>query len=169
MSEGFPKRKIMGIKYIVRLNEEERRELGRLIQFGKNSARKITRARILLKADQSEGKAWLSDQQIADALDTSKPTVFQTRRRFVEGSMERALNATPVSPRPNKRKVDGKAEAHLVALACGEPPKGKAKWTLQLLADQMLELKYVPQSISDDLVHRTLKKMNLSLGRRSNG
>ena len=159
----------MGIKHIVRLSMAERSHLERLIRFGVTSTRKNVRARILLKADQSEGKPWLCDKRIAEAVEASKSTVFCTRKRFVEQGFERALSATPVSPRPHKRKLDGKAEAHLIALTCGQPPKGKAKWTLQLLADQMVELKYVRESISDDLVHRTLKKMNLSLGRRNNG
>jgi len=159
----------MGIKHIVRLSATERIDLERLIHFGFTSTHKNIRARILLKSDQSEGKAWLSDEQIAQAVEVSKSTVFCTRKRFVEEGFEKALSATPASPRPHKRKLDGKAEAHLIALTCGQPPKGKAKWTLQLLADQMVELKYVQESISDDLVQRTLKKTNSSLGRRSNG
>ena len=159
----------MGIKHIVRISTKERSELERLVHFGVTSSQRNIRALILLKADQRKGKRWLSDEQIAEAVEASKPTVFRTRKRFVEDGIERALNATPVSPRPHKCKLDGKGEAYLVALACGQPPKGRGKWTLQLLADRMLELKYVDGSISDDLVHRTLKKMNLSLGRRNNG
>lgn len=159
----------MGIKHIVKLSSKERGELERLVHFGVSSSHRNIRARILLKADQSKGKRWLSDEQIAQAVEVSKSTVFRTRVRFVEEGFERALSATPVSPRPHKCKLDGKAEAHLIALACGQPPKGRGKWTLQLLADRMIELKYVNVSVSDDLIHRTLKKMNLSLGRRSNG
>jgi transposase len=160
---------IMGIKHIVRLSNGERKELERLIRFGVSSTRRNIRARILLKSDQGENKAWLSDEEIAEAVEVSKSTVFCTRKRFVEEGLERAQSATPASPRPHKRKLDGKAEARLIALTCGQPPKGQAKRTLQLLSDQMVELKYVEQSISDDLVQRTLKKTNLSLGRRSNG
>ena len=159
----------MGIKHIVRLSDAERSELGRLIHFGVSSTRKNIRARILLKSDQSENNPWLWDEEIGRAVEVSKSAVFCTRKRFVEEGFERALSGTPVKPRPHKRKLDGEAEAHLIALTCGQPPKGKAKWTLQLLADQMVELKYVQQSISDDLVQRALKKTNLSLGRRSNG
>jgi transposase len=159
----------MGIKHIVRLTREEREKLERLIHFGVSSSHRNIRARILLKADQGENRPWLSDEQIAQAVEVSKPTVFRTRKRFVEEGLEKTLNGSPASPRPHKRKLDGNAEAHLIALACSQAPQGKGRWTLQLLADQMVESKYVAEPISDDLVHRTLKKMSLSLGRKNSG
>lgn len=141
-----------GKKYMVDLTSEERDELLQLIKSGSASARKLTRARILLKA--AEG--W-KDKDIAAALNTSRPTVERTRKRFVEGNLERGLNE---DPRPgSKTKLDGRAEAHLVALACSDAPGGRDHWSLRLLADKLVELGYV-ESISHESVRQRLKKMN---------
>jgi len=142
--------------YVVDLTEEERTFLLDFINRGTQSARKLRRARTLLLAD--EGK---TDREIAEALHTSTPTVQRTRRRFVEGGLARALNE---DPRPGARKkLDAKGEAVLEALARSEPPEGRKRWTLQLLADRLVELKVV-DSISDETVRQELKKSGLSLG-----
>lgn len=142
--------------YVVDLTEEERTFLLDFINRGTQSARKLRRARTLLLAD--EGK---TDREIAEALHTSTPTVQRTRRRFVEGGLARALNE---DPRPGAgKKLDAKGEAVLEALARSEPPEGRKRWTLQLLADRLVELKVV-DSISDETVRQELKKSGLSLG-----
>lgn len=137
-------------KYIVDLSGEEREELRELISKGKPGARKMKRAQILLKADEG-----LKDDEIVSALNTSRTTVERTRKRFVEGSVQKAIND---DPRPGKRrKLDGRGEAHLIALACSEAPEGHAAWTLRLLADGLVELGVV-DSISHEAVRQTLKK-----------
>jgi len=142
--------------YIVDLDEEERLFLLRFIKSGKHPARKINRARILLLAD--EGR---TDQEISKALHTSISTVQRTRQRFVEGNLEYALNE---KPRPGaQRKLAGKGEATLVALAKSKPPDGRKKWTLQLLTDRLVELKVV-DTVSYETVRRELKKTVSSLG-----
>lgn len=142
--------------YVVDLTKEEKAELLELVGKGEARARKMNRAHILLLADEAR-----TDKDIAEALHTSPSTVERTRRRFVEGGLERALNE---SPRPGgKRKLTGKQEAYLVALACSDPPEGKKRWSMQLLADRLVELEIV-EEISDETVRRTLKKGTLSRG-----
>ncbi len=137
-------------RYIVDLTADERAELLTLLNRGVAPARRLTRARILLLADEGS-----SDGAIAAALHVQTATVERTRRRFVEGGVERALSD---QPRPGGRpKLDGKQEAHLVALACSRAPEGRARWTMQLLADRWVELGVV-DAISDETVRRTLKK-----------
>jgi transposase len=139
-----------GKKYIVELTEEERQELQELISKGKLSVRKVTRARILLKADEG----W-KDEDIVTALDTSVATVERIRKRFVEGGLEKALND---DPRPGaKRKLDLRGEATLIALSCSPPPDDHDHWTLRLLADRLVELGRV-ESISHEAVRQYLKK-----------
>ena len=138
-------------KYKVNLTVEERSELLAFISHGKPSARKVTRARILLKVDEG-----LNDQAIASALNTSTATVEQIRQRFVEGGLENALNERP---RPGqKHKLDGLASAYVVATACSESPLGHQRWTLRLLADKMVELGLV-ESVSHETIRQVLKKM----------
>ena len=142
--------------YVVDLMPDEREELLGLLKGGQARVRKTTRARILLLAD--EGR---TDEGVAKVLLTSVSTVEQTRKRFVESGLERALNE---SSRPGgKRKLTGKQEAYLVALACSDPPEGKKRWSMQLLADRLVELELV-EEISDETVRRTLKKGTLSRG-----
>jgi len=148
--------------YNVTLTEEERQDLHKLISVGQHPAQKLAHARILLKADTALGQPKLSDQAIAQALEVSPATVARVRRRFVEAGLEAALNPRFVE-RHHVPKVDGEAEAHLVALVCSPPPEGHARWTLRLLAEKMVELAYI-DSLSHELVRRVLKKMNLSLG-----
>lgn len=147
-------------KYRVTLTEEERTDLQRLISTGKQSARTLTHARILLKADQAEGGPGWSDEAIAEALEVSIPTIARVRQRFVEEGPEAALYRRPPS-KPPACKLDGSQEAHLIALACSAPPEGRAHWSLRLLADQVVALGYA-ESASHELVRRTLKKTNSS-------
>jgi transposase len=142
--------------YVVDLAEEEGAELLELIGKGSPSARKVNRAHILLLADKGN-----TDKEIAEVLHTSIPTVQRTRQRFVEGNLERALNE---DPRPGaSKKLDEKGEAVLEMLARSRPPAGQKKWTLQLLADRLVELKVV-DAISGETVRQELKKSGLSLG-----
>jgi poly-gamma-glutamate capsule biosynthesis protein CapA/YwtB (metallophosphatase superfamily) len=155
-------------RYVVKLSDEERERLHTLIHMGKHPARQLTRARILLKADASEGgEAW-SDSQIATALDTSIDTVARTRQQLVEEGFESVLvrKHSPASARP--RIFDGAAEAKLIALTCSAPPKGRKRWTLQMLEEAVVELNIVERA-SDNTIGRTLKKTRSSLTCKSNG
>ncbi|MEA2754066.1 MAG: hypothetical protein QOJ54_355 [Aliidongia sp.] len=144
-------------KYVVDLSEEERERLTTLIQTGKHPAQKLLKARILLKADASDtGEGW-SDQQIATALETSVDTVARTRQRLVEEGVEAALTRKHSPNSARKRIFDGVAEARLITLACSEPPPGRARWTLQLLEEKVVELNIVERA-SDNTIGRTLKK-----------
>ena len=149
----------MAKKYLVTLTPEERQWLTALLSAGKRSALTITRARILLKADQAPGGPAWEDQDIARALDCSVRTVERVRQRFVERGLEPALGRKPQDRPSRERKFDGAAEARLIALACSQPPKGRARWTLKLLADRLVELE-VFESVSDETVRRVLKKTN---------
>lgn len=141
-------------KYVVELREEQRSYLRDLVRKGTEKARKLTRARILLLS--SEGK---TDSFIADALGVSTQTVRNIRKRFAEEGLEAALNDRP---RPGAQpKLDAKGEAFLIALACSDPPQGRECWTMQLLADKLVELGIV-ESISDETVRRVLKKTQYS-------
>ena len=155
-------------KYVVTLSDEERERLNALIHMGKHPARQLTKARILLKADISEaGDGW-SDSQIAEALETSVDTVARTRQQLVEEGFEAVLvrKHSPASDRP--RIFDGAAEPKLIALACSEPPKGRKRWTLQLLEEAVVELHIVDRA-SDNTIGRTLKKTFSSRTCKSNG
>lgn len=143
-------------KYVVRLSDDDRTYLRQLIAAGTAPARKLTHARILLKTDQgSHGPGWV-DQLIADAVEVSQPTVSRVRKQFVQEGLEAALNRRPPQ-REYYRKLDGEQEAHLIALACGAPPAGRATWSLRLLADKLVELEIV-DTVSYQTVRRTLKK-----------
>lgn len=149
-------------KYIVTLAEDERKVLEEMLSRGKAAARKLMHARILLKADAVSGGPDWHDDRIAEALEVGRATVERVRKQFVEEGLDAALERRKPR-RQYRRKLDGDGEAHLVALACQEPPEGRSRWTLQLLADRMVELEYVDQ-ISYQTVRRTLKKTNSSLG-----
>jgi transposase len=142
-------------KYLVDLSANERESLRQLVSRGKHSSRKVTRARILLLA--AEG---LTDEHIVKALKTAFATVERTRKRFVEEGLG-CLNERP--RRGQARKLTGKQEAHLIAVACSTPPGGRARWTLQLLADKVVELKFT-NSIARETVRQVLKKTNSSHG-----
>jgi len=143
-------------KYIVTLTEEERRMLQGMLSRGKAAARKLTHARILLRADASPGGPAWGDDAIAEGLEVGRATVSRVRQEFVEEGLEAALERRKPR-RQYVRRLDGEGEARLVALACQEPPEGRSGWTLKLLADRMVALEYVEQ-ISYQTVRRTLKK-----------
>jgi transposase len=149
-------------KYIVTLTQAERQMLQAMLSRGKAAARKLAHARILLKADASSGEPAWSDDAIAEGLEVGRATVERVRAQFVEEGLEAALERRKAR-RHYQRRLDGDAEAHLVALACQKPPEGRSRWTLKLLADRMVQLEYVEQ-VSDQTVRRTLKKTSLSLG-----
>jgi len=139
-------------KYIIDLEDNERQTLVDMTNKGTIKARKFKRAMILLKANEG-----LSDPQIMAAVGVSRPTVERIRKRYVEGGLEKALNE---DPRPGqRRKLDGRGEAFLIATACSDAPEGHDHWALRLLADRMVELGVV-ESISYETVRRTLKKTN---------
>ena len=150
----------MAKRYHVRLSDDDRHSLQKLVRSGKAPVRALTHARILLKADEAENGPGWQDEQIAEALETSVPTVERTRKRFTQGGLDDALYHRPPS-KTKPRKLDGSAEAHLIALSCSEPPSGRDHWTMQLLADKFVEL-YDGPVISDELVRRTLKKTSSS-------
>jgi len=144
-------------KYIVRLSGEERESLRSLVSSGKGPARMFTRARILLKADISEGGPAWPDEKIAEALDVTIQTVERVRKQLVEEGLEAVLCRRKYVQKVSRKKLDGDAEAHLIALACSEAPEGYTRWSLRLLAGRMVELGYV-ESISHEAVRRVLKK-----------
>ncbi len=144
-------------KYIVRLSGEERKSLKSLITSGKGPARMFTRARILLKADVGEGGPGWSDEKIAEALEVTIQTIERVRKQLVEEGLESVLSRRKYIQKVSRKKLDGDAEAHLIALACSETPEGYSRWSLRLLADRMVELGYV-ESISHEAVRRVLKK-----------
>lgn len=148
--------------FTVHLPPEERAALRKLITSGSAPARKLLYARILLKADRSQPSKPLSDPAIADTLETSKNTVARTRQKYVEHGLETALARRPTR-RVYPRKLDGAAEAKLVALACSAPPDGHQRWTLHLLADRLIAF-HVVDRISGQTVRRTLKKTRLNRG-----
>jgi transposase len=150
-------------RYKVTLTDEERQELQALIASGKAAARKLTHARILLKADASPGGPAWTDQRIVEALEVGVATVERVRQRFVEEGAEAALSRKPQQRPRRQPKLDGRAEARLIALACSAPPRGRKQWTLRLLADRLVELEIV-DAISDETVRRVLKKTRSSRG-----
>jgi transposase len=133
-----------------------------MLSKGRAAARKLAHARILLKADAGSGGPGWNDDQIAQGLEVGRATVERVRKAFVEESLEAALERRKPRRRYD-RVLDGDGEAHLVALACQKPPEGRSRWTLRLLADQMVRLEYV-EALSKDTVSRVLKKTSLSLG-----
>jgi transposase len=148
-------------KWIVQLTDEQHRELRSVVRKGKASARRITRARILLLAAEDR-----PDDEVAAVLHTSRSTVERIRRRFVEHGLEAALSERP---RPGAApKLDVRGQATLIALACSNPPEGRTSWTMQLLANELVVRRVVP-SISDESVRRTLKKTGSNRGFRSIG
>lgn len=145
-------------KYAVELTEAERARLRTLIGRGEAPARMLTRARILLKANQGEGGPGWSDVAIGGALEVHPTTVSRVRRQCVEAGLEAALERK----RPDRvypRVLDGAAEAHLVAVACTKPPTGRERWTLRLLADELVRLEVV-EAVSHETVRRTLQQTN---------
>ena len=151
-------------EYQVKLSQSERDHLENLVSTGTEKARKLTRARILLKAD----AGWV-DREIVNALDVSRPTVERIRKRYATEGLDTALNRKKPR-RQYERKIDGADEAQLIALTCSEPPKGYARWSLRLLSERLVTLEQVEvESVSHETVRQVLKKTNSSLGRTSNG
>lgn len=149
-------------KYVVRLTQEERQELEALVKRGKVAAERRRRSQILLKADAGAEGSGLTDQEVASALDVGVATVHRIRQAYVEEGLQDALSRKPTAGhRP--RKLDGEGEARLIAVACSPAPEGRERWTLELLADKLVELKVV-DTIDKETVRRTLKKTNLSRG-----
>ena len=150
----------MAERYRVTLTQEEREQLRLMTARGKGDARKLAHARILLQADEAEGGPRRTDEQIASALETATRTVERVRGRFVEEGLDAALLPRP-GERVDARKLDGRQEARLIALACPKPPAGKKRWTLRMLADGMVELDVVG-SLSHETVRQALKKTSSS-------
>lgn len=156
----------MAKKYHVTLTDEEREELAALVQRGKTQGYRIRHAQILLKLDEvEENKGW-TIAKIGEAYKANPSTVIGVAKRFVEEGLQMALGRKEQVNRC--RKVDGKVEAHMVAIACSTPPEGRDHWTLQMIADEMVRLEIV-ESISDTAVHNTLKKTKSNHGKRKNG
>lgn len=154
-------REIAVKKYVVNLDGEERDRLTTMIRCGKHPAQRLMKARILLKADASEGgEAW-SDSQISRALETSLATIARTRRQLVEEGFDAVLTRKHSPASARKRVFDGAAEAKLIALACSQAPAGRVRWTLRMLEDKVVELNIV-ERVSDNTIGRTLKKMSSS-------
>jgi transposase len=145
-------------KYVVDLDEQERERLREVIRKGHSGARRLRRAHTLLLAD--EGR---TDEEIARGLHAGVRTVERVRKRFVEEGLEAALSERPRIGGALRRKLDGHQEAYLVALACSEPPEGRERWSMQMLAERLVEVGLV-EEISDETVRRTLKKGMLSRG-----
>ena len=143
-------------KYRVTLAPAEREQLQELIASGVAPARTLTHARILLKADEAEGRPVWSNADIAEMLEVSEPTISRVRKRFAEAGWEAALHRKPAA-RQWERKLDGAQEAHLIALSCSAAPEGRERWSLRLLAEQMVQLGHV-EEVSYETIRRTLKR-----------
>jgi DNA-binding transcriptional ArsR family regulator len=152
----------MNQKYVVKLTKSEREQLEKMLTSGTESARTLTRARILLKSDASELGAKWTYERICAAFDVTQVTVSKVRKAYVELGLEGAIRRKKPD-RVYLSRLDGQAEAHLVAMACSAPPDGQARWTLRLLQERMVALEIV-ECVSHETVRQTLKKMNLSLG-----
>jgi len=150
-------------KYIVRLTADEKKELTQMVYKGKVAAYKRLHAQVLLKADISDkGPGW-KDNQIAEAFDITVRSIERIRRRLTENGLDGAISRA--SGGGSKRKLDGTQEAYLIALACSDPPEGRCQWTLKLLADKMVELKYT-DTLSYETVRRVLKKTKSNHGKK---
>jgi transposase len=154
-------------KYKVTLTAEERACLEQLVAAGKAAARKLTHARILLLADISQGEERL-DEDLRDTLGAGVATIARVRQRFVTQGLEAALSPRPQPPRPDKVKIKGDVEQQLVQLACSDPPQGRCRWTLQLLADELVALGRV-EAVSDETVRQALKKTTFGPGSSTSG
>jgi transposase len=152
------------VKYRVTLTEQEREVLKNIVTAGKGAARKLLHARILLLTDMGEHGGHRSDDEITGALEVGRSTIYRVRERFVEDSLEAALAPRKMPRRPDKIKIQGEAEKKLMALACSDPPQGRCRWTMELLADRIVQLGVV-EKISQETVRRALKKMTSTWNR----
>jgi hypothetical protein len=150
-------------KYKVTLTVDERHALDHMVASGKAAARKLIHARILLLGDEGPGGPCCSDEEIVAALNVGLSTIGRVRRRFVTESLESAIHPRPRPPRPEKVKIQGDVEQHLVRLACSDPPVGRCRWTLGLLAEELIALGCFPK-ISRETVRQALKKTTSSPG-----
>src|SRR6202140_5400826 len=155
-------------KYVVRLSGEEREQLEKLIRKGKGPAQRLLKARILLKADVSEGGDGWSDGRMIEALETGASMVYRVRKQLVEEGLEAVLSRKQRTMPAIARIFDGEKEAKLIALACSEPPKGRARWSLRLLENKVVELDIVDRA-SDSTIWRVLKKTRSSPISRNSG
>lgn len=146
-------------KHIIQLTEEQRHALEALTSKGQAAARTIAHAHILLKSDAG---IW-TDAQISQAFGVSDATSWRVRRRFLEGGLEEALHRRPQPERPEKRKITGEQEAHLVALVCSPPPTGYQRWSIRLVRKHVVELE-ITEQVGRETIRQTLKKMNSSRG-----
>src|ERR1700692_4406393 len=161
-------KEILVKKYVVRLSDDERSLLETLIRKGSSPAQRLMKARILLKADVAEADEGWSDNQIIEALATSASMVYRVRKQLVEEGFEAVLSQKPRATPAVPRIFDGEKEAKLIALACSKPPNGRARWTLRLLENKVVELGIVDRA-SDSTIGRTLKKTFSSPIADSNG
>jgi transposase len=143
--------------YPVRLSKEQHQWLEMMVRTSRTPAKHYLVARVLLMSDQSQGQPSHTDGQIAETLDISRRTVIRIKQRFVQENLEVALTGSFPRERPERRCLDGKGEAQLIHLACSKAPDGRQRWTLELLADQMVRLEYV-EHISPETVRKSLKK-----------
>lgn len=150
-------------KYKVTLTQKEREELLAITKGGKHSSKKVIRSLILLNCDEGEFSEKVNNEDVAKVLNIGARTIDRLKKKFVEEGFEAALENRPTT-RVYERKADGDVEAHLVALSCSKAPEGFTRWSLRLLADQMVELEFV-DNISHETVRRVLKKTNLSHGK----
>ena len=158
---------VKGAKYLVRLDDNERQLLQQMVDQGRGSKTARQRARVLLKADQAEGSPAWPDVRVAEFAEVSLSTVHRVRQQLVEDGFEAVLERKP-SPQRQYRKLDGVGEAKLIATACSQAPRGRTRWTLQLLADKLVELE-VMRDISRECVRATLKKTSCNRIARSSG
>ncbi len=155
-------------KYSVKLKQEQRKVLDDLVKKGEAPARKILHAQILLKSDTGQwGPRW-RDKQIQEAFGLGESVIKRVRKRYVDNGLEDALERRKQPKRPEKLKIDGEQEAHIIAVLCTEHPEGQERWTLRALTDRIVELEIVEQ-VSYETVRTVLKKINSNRGKRSNG
>lgn len=152
------------IRFKVTLTVQERQQLEKLVSSGKGAARKLTHARILLLADEGDHGPGRTNAAIVEALGVGERTVERVRKRFVTESVDAALHPRPQPPRPDKVKIKGPVEKQLIQLACSDPPTGRCRWTLQLLADRLVILNCVGD-VSKETVRQALKKTTSRPGR----
>jgi transposase len=158
----------MATKYKIELTPEERSQLDGIVKKGKNTARVILLALVLLFCDISpEGRGRKTNVQISRELNISERTIESVKKRFLEGGIDKALQRKPKTVNPSNIKFDGTFEARLIALACSPPPEGRVRWTMRLLADKLVELGIAPAGISAMSVQRMLKKTKLDLTSRN--
>jgi transposase len=155
------------IRYTIKLTKSEVEELMVIISKGSHTSHTFRVAYILLNCDEGKYSEKVTNEQVSKVLKVGMRTIDRVKKKFIEEGLEAVLERRPTA-RVYEKKMDGDTEAKLIALCCSEPPKGFAKWSLRLLADRMVELKYV-ESITHVTVRSVLKKTNLSLGKQKNG